>query len=81
MCTLYPTVVVIFLGFEFDRVEKVDDGARHASYAHIAIHSTLMLILEGIKLWKQFKGLMVIAYVTSISFFKKLAAFSFCHCA
>ena len=47
---------MIFLGFDFDRMESVDDGAKHASYAHIAIHSAIMLVLEGIKWWTHFKG-------------------------
>ena len=54
--------MVIFLGFEFDRVEDVDDGAQHASYAHIAIHSAIMLILEAIKWWTHLKGLTFAIY-------------------
>ena len=48
--------MVIFLGFDFDEMEDVDDGAKNASYAHIAIHSAIMLVLEGIKWWTHFKG-------------------------
>ena len=48
--------MVIFLGFDFDVMEAVDDGAKNASYAHIAIHSAIMLVFEGIKWWTHFKG-------------------------
>ena len=46
----------MFFGYDLNRVEDIPDGARHASYAHIAIHLTVIAVLEVVKWWIHFKG-------------------------